>query len=60
MSFGDGHHRCPGAYVALQETDVLVRHLLALDTLRIERQPRVDWSTTASGPEMHGFVVALD
>ena len=21
MSFGDGHHRCPGAYIAIQETD---------------------------------------
>ncbi len=23
MSFGDGHHRCPRAYIALQETDFL-------------------------------------
>ncbi|HEY4383203.1 MAG TPA: cytochrome P450, partial [Ktedonobacteraceae bacterium] len=31
MSFGDGVHRCPGAYVAIQETDIFLTRLLALD-----------------------------
>ena len=30
MSFGDGAHRCPGAYLAIQETDIFLRRLLAL------------------------------
>ena len=60
ISFGDGHHRCPGAYVSLQETDVLLRHLLALPGLRIERAPDVGWSETASGPELHNFIIAVD
>ena len=60
MSFGDGHHRCPGAYVSLQETDVLLQHLLPLDGLRIVQEPRVGWSKTASGPVLSDFIVALD
>ena len=59
-SFGDGHHRCPGSYVALQETDVLLRALLPLPGLRIEHLPEVGWSETASGPELHAFVIAVD
>ena len=60
MSFGDGHHRCPGAYVSLQETDVLLQRLLRLDGLRIERAPDISWSSTASGPELKNFWVAID
>lgn len=60
VSFGDGHHRCPGAYVALQESDVLLRRLLALPGLHIQRKPDVNWSTTASGPELRNFIIAID
>ena len=34
MSFGDGAHRCPGAYLAIQETDIFLQRLLALPDLR--------------------------
>ncbi len=60
LGFGDGHHRCPGAYVALQETDVLLQRLLKLNGLRIEREPDVRWSTTASGYELHNFIIAIE
>ena len=60
IGFGDGHHRCPGAYVALQETDILLQRLLALPGLRIERAPDVRWGNTASGYELHNFIVAVD
>ena len=59
LGFGDGHHRCPGAYVALQETDVLLLRLLALPGLRIERAPDITWSSTASGYELHNFMIAV-
>lgn len=58
-SFGDGHHRCPGYYVALQETDVFLMRLLSLDSLRIERKPSVSWNDPISGYELRGFAVAL-
>jgi len=60
MGFGDGSHRCPGAYVALQETDVLLQRLLRLSSLRIEHEPDLTWSSTASGYELHNFIVAVD
>ncbi|MDP9456155.1 MAG: cytochrome P450 [Actinomycetota bacterium] len=59
MSFGDGHHRCPGYYVALQETDVFLTRLLSLENLRIERKPSVSWNDLIAGYELRGFTVAL-
>ena len=60
MSFGDGHHRCPGYYVALQETEVFLTRLLSLGSLRIERKPSVGWNDLIAGYELRGFVVTLD
>jgi cytochrome P450 len=56
MSFGDGHHRCPGCYVALQETDVFLTRLLSLEGLRTEHKPSVSWNDLISGYE---FCAAL-
>jgi cytochrome P450 len=60
MSFGDGHHRCPGAYLAIQETDIFLQRLLALDTLRIERAPTLNWNELTTGYEVRDFLIALD
>src|SRR5258708_39210129 len=30
MAFGDGHHRCPGSYIAIQEADIFLQRLLSL------------------------------
>lgn len=60
MSFGAGTHRCPGEFVAIAETDVFLRRLLALPGLRIEREPTVSINTGLSSYELHGFTVALD
>src|SRR5207248_9351212 len=43
MSFGDGTHRCPGAYIAIQETDIFLQRLLAIDSLRIVSKPSMRW-----------------
>ncbi len=60
MSFGDGAHRCPGAFVAIQETDIFLQRLLALDGLRIERAPSLHWNELVTGYELRNFIVALD
>jgi cytochrome P450 len=60
MGFGDGHHRCPGAYVAMQETDIFLRRLLRLDGLRIERPPHVSWNDLVTGYELRDFIVAVE
>jgi len=59
MSFGDGHHRCPGAYIAIQETDIFLKRLLALDGLRIERAPTVTWNEISKSYELRQFILAL-
>jgi cytochrome P450 len=59
MSFGDGAHRCPGAYIAIQETDIFVRQLLALDTLRLERPPDVTYNETVNGYEIRNFILTV-
>ncbi|GCE22982.1 cytochrome P450 [Dictyobacter kobayashii] len=60
MSFGDGVHRCPGAYVAIQETDIFLTRLLALKTLRIKQKPKVSWSDLVTGYEIRDFLIAVD
>lgn len=59
LSFGDGHHRCPGAYIAIQETDIFLTRLLALDGLRIERAPTVTWNDLSKSYELRKFILAL-
>ncbi len=57
MSFGDGHHRCPGSFIALQETDIFLQKLLALPTLRVERAPTLGWNETVKGYEIRNFIL---
>lgn len=59
MSFGDGHHRCPGSYLAIQETDIFLQRLLALDTLRIERTPTLAWNELTTGYEIRDFMISI-
>jgi cytochrome P450 len=59
MGFGDGHHRCPGSYLAIQETDIFLQRLLALDTLHIEHTPTVSWNELTTGYEVRNFLIAL-
>lgn len=49
MSFGDGHHRCPGASIAIQESDIFLRRLLALPGLKLEQAPSVTWDELTAG-----------
>jgi cytochrome P450 len=60
MSFGDGHHRCPGSYLAIQEADIFLQRLLKLDGLRIERAPTMRWSDLTTGYELRNFIVAVE
>ncbi len=60
MGFGDGEHRCPGSYIAIQETDVFLQRLLALDGLRLEREPSVSYNDLIKGYEVRGLLLTLD
>ena len=59
MSFGDGYHRCPGAYVAIQESDIFLRKLLAIETLKIEKAPDVSYNRTVRGYEARNFIISV-
>jgi cytochrome P450 len=41
LSFGDGAHRCPGAYIAIQESDIFLSKLLAEPGLQLIQEPTV-------------------
>ena len=58
LSFGDGHHKCPGEFLALEESDTLLRRLLAMD-LTIERTPTVSFVDVVAGYDLRHFVLSL-
>ena len=59
MSFGDGAHRCPGAFVAIQESDVFLQRLLRLP-LRLEGTPRLDWNARLESYEVRDFKLTVE
>jgi cytochrome P450 len=59
MGFGDGHHRCPGSYIAIQETDIFLRRLLALDGLHLVRPPTIAWNELVTGYELRDLRIAF-
>lgn len=59
LSFGDGAHRCPGASIAIQETDIFLTALFALPGLRMTREPTVGTRREISSYELVGLQVAL-
>ena len=59
ISFGSGPHRCAGEHLALAETDVFIRKLLALDGLRVTRQPDISHNKTVEGYEISNYMVEI-
>ncbi|MFR9730976.1 cytochrome P450 [Saccharopolyspora sp. MS10] len=59
LSFGDGAHKCPGAHLAVLETDVFLHRLLRLP-VRMVRAPSVSFNEAISGYQIRGLVVALE
>ncbi|MFE2582066.1 cytochrome P450 [Streptomyces sp. NPDC059378] len=60
LSFGDGPHRCPGADIALMETNVFLGHLFALEGIRMLTPPRVTFQDEIGGYVIRGLRVAVD
>jgi cytochrome P450 len=59
LSFGDGPHRCPGAYIAIQETDIFLTKLFAMPGLRMMREPTVGIRPKIASYELAGLRVAI-
>jgi cytochrome P450 len=59
LSFGDGAHKCPGAHVAMLETDVFLRKLLAEDGIRMATPPTLTFKPDIAGYELRGLRVSV-
>ena len=58
MSFGDGHHKCPGNSLAIQETDILLTRLLRHD-LVVAHAPTIAWHDLIAGYSLRDFVLTV-
>ncbi|QLG12891.1 cytochrome P450 (plasmid) [Deinococcus sp. D7000] len=59
LSFGDGAHRCPGAFLAVHESDVFLHRLLALP-LHMRGTPVMTFNKMLMSYEIRDFEVELD
>ena len=59
MSFGDGHHRCPGAAVAMEETAIFLDRLLRIEGLRLTR-PTLSRNAMSTGYVLRHAVLSID
>lgn len=59
FSFGSGHHRCPGEYVAILETRIFLKALFEIQGLRIEGKPQLERNETVQGYEIEGIYASV-
>lgn len=57
LSFGDGPHRCPGSFLALEEADVFLSKLLAVPNLRLAKPPELTFNDLIQGYELRDMWV---
>ena len=58
LSFGDGAHKCPGQPMAILESDVLLRRLLARE-VTVVSEPSIAWDDLIAGYQLRGFELRL-
>jgi cytochrome P450 len=56
MSFGDGNHRCPGAPIAIMESEVFLSTLFRHDIVAL-CPPSVSWNPVSQGYDLDDFLV---
>ncbi len=59
LAFGDGAHRCPGAFLAIKESDMFLRRLLVWNDLEIVQHPRTGSNEIVKGYELRGLRLRL-
>lgn len=59
-SFGAGHHRCPGEYIAMVQGDVFLRALFSVPGIRKTSEPKLGFSAVKSGYNIENLRVACD
>lgn len=58
LSFGDGHHKCPGGPLAVLESEIFLTTLLQRDVV-LERGPRVTWNSITQGYDLSACLIRL-
>ncbi len=58
MSFGDGNHKCPGASIAIMETEIFLTTLLSHDVVAAG-PPTVQWNPVTQGYDLDELMVTL-
>ena len=58
LSFGDGHHKCPGGSLAVMETEVFLTTLFTRDVVA-QGSPKICWNAVTAGYDLDGFLVSL-
>jgi cytochrome P450 len=56
MSFGDGNHRCPGAPIAIMESEIFLSTLFRHDIVALG-PPSVSWNPVSQGYDLDDFLV---
>lgn len=59
MSFGDGAHKCPGAFLAIHETDLFLHRLMSLP-VRLVGEPRLYFNDLLKSYEIRDVTLQLD
>ncbi len=59
LSFGDGAHRCPGAFLAIHESDVFLHRLLSLP-LQMVGTPELTFNEMLMSYEIRNFIIELE
>ncbi|MFC4852353.1 cytochrome P450 [Actinophytocola glycyrrhizae] len=60
LTFGDGPHRCPGAHLAIQESDIFLTKLFAIEGVRLIAPPRVAFNDAFGSYSLHDMIVSVD
>jgi cytochrome P450 len=60
LSFGNGHHRCPGWQVAMHESRIFLDRLMKLPGIRLARAPDLGWADFTMSYELRNAIVACE
>ena len=60
IRFSSGSYRCAGEHLAIAETDVFIRKLLAIKGLHIEKLPNIVYNKTVEGYEINDLLIRVD
>ena len=58
LAFGDGHHSCPGEYLALHESEIFLVELLSREVTLVQ-EPRIEFNEVARAYHLADFLITV-